>query len=271
MSRIHPNNFKTTLAANCSNVATSITLTDNLPTIGAGEWIVLTISDNTDFEILRIDSNSGAPTYAIISRALEGTSAQSWVTGQQVSIRITKGSVDDKQDILSGASLTSVTVTATDKVIIQDDSDSDNIKTVTAQSIADLSGGGATFGTFTPTAIGLTTPGTASYSLQRGVYCKMGTICFIEIALTFSSCTGTGDAAIGGLPFEGKAGSAIQCIPLLSAANWNNAGFGDFYRIEITDSSTDAAIRYQSGSSSEGGAIMDAAATFRLTGFYFVD
>lgn len=49
---------------------------------------------------------------------------------------------------LSGATLTAVTVATDDKVIIQDTSDSDNIKTVTAQSIADLAGGG---GGFTPT------------------------------------------------------------------------------------------------------------------------
>jgi hypothetical protein len=39
---------------------------------------------------------------------------------------------------LSGATLTGVTVATDDKVIIQDTSDSDNIKTVTAQAIADL-------------------------------------------------------------------------------------------------------------------------------------
>lgn len=39
---------------------------------------------------------------------------------------------------LDGATLTGVTVGGTDKVILQDVSDSDNIKTVTAQSIADL-------------------------------------------------------------------------------------------------------------------------------------
>lgn len=270
MSRIHPNNFKTTLAANCSNVATSITLTDNLPTIGAGEWIILTLSDNTNFELMKIDSNAGAPTYAIDSRALEDTSAQSWTTGQQVSIRVTKGSVDDKQDILSGLTIATATVSPTDKVIIQDDDDSDNIKTVTAQSIADLSGGGATFGTFTPTIIGMSTAGTASYSLQRGQYCKMGTICFIEIALTWSSGTGTGSLAIAGLPFAGKTGVAIQCIPVLSAANSANAG-SEFDRIEIVPGSTNAEFRAQSGSGGEGGYIYDAAATMRLTGFYFVD
>jgi len=49
---------------------------------------------------------------------------------------------DNVTDALDGATLTAVTVSGTDKVVIQDDSDSDNIKTVTAQSIADLGGGG---------------------------------------------------------------------------------------------------------------------------------
>ncbi len=44
----------------------------------------------------------------------------------------------DKQEALSGLSLTAVTVGATDKVLVQDASDSSNLKTVTAQSIADL-------------------------------------------------------------------------------------------------------------------------------------
>jgi len=46
-------------------------------------------------------------------------------------------------DAISGQSLTSVTVATDDKVIIQDTSNSNNVKTVTAQSIADLATGGA--------------------------------------------------------------------------------------------------------------------------------
>jgi len=42
------------------------------------------------------------------------------------------------QETLSGVTLTAVTVATGDKVLIQDVSDSDNLKTVTAQSIADL-------------------------------------------------------------------------------------------------------------------------------------
>lgn len=44
----------------------------------------------------------------------------------------------DVQEEISGATLTSATVATDDKVLIQDTNDSDNLKTVTAQSIADL-------------------------------------------------------------------------------------------------------------------------------------
>ncbi len=46
--------------------------------------------------------------------------------------------IDSKQQELSGAALTSATVAGNDKVLIQDTSNSNNLKTVTAQSIADL-------------------------------------------------------------------------------------------------------------------------------------
>lgn len=48
---------------------------------------------------------------------------------------------------LDGATLTAATVAGTDKVLVQDADDSDNLKTVTAQSIADLNAGGAPEGT----------------------------------------------------------------------------------------------------------------------------
>lgn len=46
---------------------------------------------------------------------------------------------EDAQEVLSGATLTAVTVATDDKVLVQDASDSDNLKSVTAQSIAALS------------------------------------------------------------------------------------------------------------------------------------
>jgi hypothetical protein len=53
--------------------------------------------------------------------------------------------VTDEANVVSaldGATLTAVTVSGTDKVLVQDADDSSNLKTVTAQSIADLGGGG---------------------------------------------------------------------------------------------------------------------------------
>lgn len=138
MSRIHPNNFKTTLAADCSNVATTITLTDNLPTIAAGEYIVITVTDNVNYELFKIDSNSGAPTYTIVSRGIEGTSAQNWVTGQQVSIRVTKGSIDDKQDLLDNVTPSTVTLVAGDAILIKDASDSNKFKQALASDFTAL-------------------------------------------------------------------------------------------------------------------------------------
>ena len=50
---------------------------------------------------------------------------------------------DNVTDALDGASLTAVTVATDDKVMVQDTSDSDNLKTVTVQSIVDLAGSGS--------------------------------------------------------------------------------------------------------------------------------
>ncbi len=62
----------------------------------------------------------------------------------------------DYQAALSGASLTAVTVATDDKVLIQDTSDSNNLKTVTAQSIANLAAGGS--GVFTQIKTTVTSP-----------------------------------------------------------------------------------------------------------------
>lgn len=50
---------------------------------------------------------------------------------------------------LSGATLTAITVATGDKVLVQDADDSSNLKTVTAQSIADLAAGGGDVSPFT--------------------------------------------------------------------------------------------------------------------------
>lgn len=80
------------------------------------------------------------------SAVLDATTA-SFLTADETKLDgiETAADVTDETNVvaaLDGATLSSVTVATDDKVIIQDTSDSDNVKTVTTQSIADLASGG---------------------------------------------------------------------------------------------------------------------------------
>src|SRR6266568_3433875 len=55
-----------------------------------------------------------------------------------ISQNVVDNSESSKQDALSGAALTGVTVAVDDYVLIQDKSDSKNLKTVSTQSVANL-------------------------------------------------------------------------------------------------------------------------------------
>jgi hypothetical protein len=56
-------------------------------------------------------------------------------------------------------------------------------------------------GTFTPTIIGLSSAGTASYTTQTGEYTRIGNRVFFYTRVKWSSATGTGQMAVSGLPF----------------------------------------------------------------------
>ncbi len=55
-------------------------------------------------------------------------------------------------------------------------------------------------GTWTPTVVGGTSAGTATYSSQVGRYYQIGAMVFISFQLIWTSGTGTGNLLIGGLP-----------------------------------------------------------------------
>ncbi len=57
-------------------------------------------------------------------------------------------------------------------------------------------------GTFTPTIVGGTTAGSATYSSQNGVYRKIGSLVHFSISLAWTGGTGTGSLQISGLPFN---------------------------------------------------------------------
>jgi hypothetical protein len=56
-------------------------------------------------------------------------------------------------------------------------------------------------GTFSPTILGGSVAGTATYARQNGIYTKIGNRVFFTIQIEWSSGTGSGALIIGGLPF----------------------------------------------------------------------
>ena len=76
-------------------------------------------------------------------------------------------------------------------------------------------------GTFTPTVYGLTTPGTGSYNVygQVGNYVKIGNMVKVQIRLSWSSHTGTGDMGIQGLPFSSTPNVGVNDPVALTCSN----------------------------------------------------
>lgn len=137
--RKHANNFATTLDGAISDVATTVVLTSatGLPAIGAGEEFRLTISSGSLYEIITITDDASSPSFTC-TRGSEGSTAQAWSDNAIVQLRETADSLDRKEDLISGRTIDSATVATGDLVLIQDISDSNNEKVVTAQSVADL-------------------------------------------------------------------------------------------------------------------------------------
>jgi hypothetical protein len=74
-------------------------------------------------------------------------------------------------------------------------------------------------GTFTPTAFGTTAAGTTTYTSQTGSYTKVGDTVHVDIYISWTAMTGTGDLRIGGLPFTSSSASNYYAtgaiVPLL--------------------------------------------------------
>lgn len=74
-------------------------------------------------------------------------------------------------------------------------------------------------GTFTPTIVGATVAGTGTYSEQNGFYTKVGNRVMVNLALTWSAHTGTGNMRISGLPFNNENTTGNLAIPSLYVSN----------------------------------------------------
>jgi len=104
-----------------------------------GEWSLVpsAIEPSLNAKYLIQQPNATLPNAQAMSALATGIVKNTTTTGVQ-SIAIANV---DYQPALSGESLTAVTVATDDKILIQDTSDSNNLKTVTTQSVANLFAG----------------------------------------------------------------------------------------------------------------------------------
>ena len=114
--QLFSNNATTTLSANITNVATSISVVTGKGELFAsptgGDYELLTITDGTNYEIVKCTARSTDT--LTVTRAQEGTTARTWSAGATVAGYITKGTLEElrmqgagSNAILIGGSATS--------------------------------------------------------------------------------------------------------------------------------------------------------------------
>lgn len=122
-------------------------------------------------------------------------------------------------------------------------------------------------GTWTPSVVGLTTAGTATYVQRIGTYTKIGNTVRIYICLNWSGHTGTGTTAVTGFPFASNAGgqtpfSVFTYGETFSANNVANGG------LMSTGTTSWEHFQIPTGGGNSSGIPIDAAAEIQVSGVY---
>jgi len=100
--------------------------------------------------------------------------------------------------------------------------------------VKDITDSALTIGTWTPTIIGSTTPGTQTYTVQTGAYIKIGKLVYINLLVAISAKDAgiAGDITIGGLPAVAEASPSLGALSVLAytgitmSANYTQIGAG---------------------------------------------
>jgi hypothetical protein len=117
-------------------------------------------------------------------------------------------------------------------------------------------------GAFTPTIVGSTSAGTATYTVQKGIYSKIGNVIEFVLEIAWSSHTGTGNLRVSGLPLTGFSGS--NALATFNVLPENITYTGSISAIPISTTSIELQT-YSSGASKAPLAI-DADGSLQITG-----
>ena len=167
-----------------------------------------------------------------------GWSGSAWEATMTIPATSTRGPTFDKQPIFSGGMKLENTTPA--------DGESMNYYK------ADV---------FTPTVIGSSTAGTASYSVQSGAYTRIGDRVFFDINLTYTGGTGTGNLQIAGLPFTTN-GSRPSALSIYASNLTYTGSLSALTNVNATTLSI-----YEGAGSA---LVYDGAATLIVSGSYWV-
>jgi hypothetical protein len=124
-------------------------------------------------------------------------------------------------------------------------------------------------GTWTPTIVGTTTAGTATYSYRVASYTKIGRVVTIACDVTYSAGTGTGNLTIAGLPFVSNASSTIA----VGAPMLNNITTPALSQVTVYIASNESRItflQFPLGGGTYGSIAYDAGGDINLTITYIV-
>lgn len=124
-------------------------------------------------------------------------------------------------------------------------------------------------GTWTPTVIGTTTAGTATYGTQLGTYTRIGRMVYFQLELNWNSGTGAGQLRLGGLPFT--CGSNNCAVSIGDVENIALTALYYMAGAYVFASSTQISLREcQVGGGGNNPVTYDAAGIIRVGGCYYV-
>lgn len=125
-------------------------------------------------------------------------------------------------------------------------------------------------GTFTPTIIGTTDPGTGTYNAQAGRYTRIGRVVTFQLYVDWSAHTGTGNMEIEGLPFTSNSTGDLYSAVAIRA---NNIALSAGYYIQgfILNNSTKVRVgQIPTGGGANAAIPIDTAGSFIVSGQYIV-